>query len=236
MRKFVITALCIIACLFFASQISGGLLFEGITSNSSFNLSQILDKGTSADNTSTASEKDESASSSSSSKASNCAQLELEILQGTASKDELQNSKKVEAYLSSEYYPYYASLDSASKFVYQEILSGLEKGDAEITIKKGVSEEKTVQILTYIFLDHPQLFWCTGSCSYQFRNDKVVNVSPEYNSLVQDLDSTKSQIENLALAVVNETEGMDEFEAERYFHDYLCQATMYQSGQNDRPL
>lgn len=141
--------------------------------------------------------------------------------------------------LDGEMFPFYALLPDREKVVYEEILAGIENGEKEIVPSYELRRSTVSNILHYISYDQPQLFWYeSNDCLFTCGGDteKVLKIEIGYNILAQDLEHNRALVEDAADRVLQEADGLSDIEAERFFHDYLCKNTTYQSGAYDQNI
>ena len=84
-------------------------------------------------------------------------------------------------------------------------------------------------VLMGVLSDHPEIFWVSGAYELLMNNYGEYYLTIEYQMEKPERDSRRVSLENKVSALVENAKGMSCFEKEVYFHDYLCQNTVYTS-------
>lgn len=138
-----------------------------------------------------------------------------------------------------EAFPLYAILPDREKVVYEEAMECIEKGDESFSPTYKLNENIIQTIMTYLYYEQPQLFWFSPSDN-RFVTDSetgaVAEIQIGYNRLADDLELHKQQIEDAADPILQQAASLSEIEAERFFHDYICETVTYRYGINDQNI
>lgn len=136
-------------------------------------------------------------------------------------------------------FPFYALLIDSKKVVYEEALACIESGNDSFIPSSKLSESAVRTILNYIHYDQPQLFWFDiHKCDFVIDSEtgKVSEIKIGYNSLADDLEYNKKLVEDATEEILSEAAGLSDLEAERFFHDYICNNITYHSGAYDQNI
>lgn len=154
----------------------------------------------------------------------------------TVSSNDHTENKQPEG-LDEELFPFYALLPDKQKVVYEEALACIENGESGFVPSYELEQTTISTILEYIYYDQPQLLWYEpNNSSLTSNTEKVIEITLGYNNLADKLEYNRNLVEDVVERLLNEAESFSELEAERFFHDYLCESITYQSGVNDQNI
>jgi len=134
----------------------------------------------------------------------------------------------------SDMYIYYQALEPEEKKAYCLIYDCVSRADSEVLWgdRVDITEDKVMDVVNSVYLDHPELFWMENGASYSFgpRNKKVMTVKPRYNDLINNLETNKTVFNTNCNTILSEarqhaSEGIIYQEA--IIHDRLCEGCVY---------
>ena len=133
-------------------------------------------------------------------------------------------------------YIYYAQLTEDERDVYVQALEEFSAGISSFAPCRGISLDSANRIMHAICKDQPQLFWLDESFQYSYRqglsgSEKVTEISADFNSLADDLETNRSAIENQKDVLIADLYDLPAWEQEKYVHDRLASLITY-SGES----
>lgn len=127
---------------------------------------------------------------------------------------------------------YYDTLSEDSKVAYTLILNSIRKHPKEVEIPQ-LSEADFHEMFCALSYDNPELLCLTNESQIVFRGAKAYFV-PQY---FEEADACEARRQTLETAVNTILSGvrtdMDAFEKELYFHDVICENTVYTPNSSD---
>lgn len=133
-------------------------------------------------------------------------------------------------------YIYYAQLTEDERDVYVQALEEFSAGISSFAPCRGISLDSANRIMHAICKDQPQLFWLDESFQYSYRqglsgSEKVTEISADFNSLADDLETNRSAVENQKDVLIADLYDLPAWEQEKYVHDRLASLITY-SGES----
>lgn len=127
-------------------------------------------------------------------------------------------------------YPYYAMLDDPSKHLYRQIYANANALiDDFRAVESDVTPTQLKNAFMAVFYDHPELFWLDTRFSAGYKgNGDCLELKLYFNSLANDIDTTKAQFEEAAAALNNSASSP--YELEKYIHAALAHNNTYSLG------
>ncbi len=128
-------------------------------------------------------------------------------------------------------YPYYQMLDDKSKHLYRQIYANaLALIDDFKAVETSVTGQQLNNAFMAVFNDHPELFYMDTKFSAGFRNNGTcLEIREYFNSLADDIDSTRDRFESAADTVRNASDG-SAYDIEKAAHDALADMNYYSLG------
>ncbi len=127
------------------------------------------------------------------------------------------------------FYPYYAMLNDRQKAVYRQIYANTEAVNRIFNPVEEVSQEELKNVFMAVFNDQPALFWLDSAYRGKFdRKGNCVEISLEFNELIDDLDSAKARFREEAESILSGARRLDtDYEVEVYIHNALLDRIQY---------
>lgn len=131
-----------------------------------------------------------------------------------------------------EYYPYYGMLDENGRSLYKQIYANAQAVNGNFNPVVPIAVEEVGNVFLAVYNDHPELFWLESSYRGHFdRNGQCVDIALQFNSLVDNLDATKSEFKANAEEILSVADHMStDYEVERYIHNALLERITYDEG------
>ena len=133
-----------------------------------------------------------------------------------------------------EMYPYLYMLSESGQKAYYILYDGVSRGDKNISLGDdiGVDRIEIMTIVTALYNDHPELFWMDSAATYTYdeKTGTVVDISPEYNDLVNDLTTAQKEFNANADQILSYAKKLSDksiLAKEVYVHDCLCEICEY---------
>ena len=127
-------------------------------------------------------------------------------------------------------YPYYSMLDEKSKHLYRQIYANAcALNDDFRAVESDVTRGQLNNAFMAVFNDHPELFWLDTKFSARYRgNGDCLELKLYFNSLANDIDTTKAQFEAAAAGI--SSAGGSPYETEKAIHQALANNNIYSLG------
>ena len=121
---------------------------------------------------------------------------------------------------------YYSKMNKVQQATYHAIRQGLLEISDSIQIP-GMEAEELYNVFFRLRLDHPEIFWATGSKYKYYPDSPNFIFIPEYlfdkNKIKEHQKALKSRVEKLVRPVKDKSE----WEKEKYVHDFICANVHY---------
>ncbi len=127
------------------------------------------------------------------------------------------------------YYPYYGMLSTSEKEVYAQVYANAAAYESSFVPVSQVSVEDVMEIIEAVYSDHPELFYLSTKYGYLYTStDNCVQITLEYNDLINDIDSNTSAFEDAANQIIEvANELSSDYEKEKYVHDAIAKICNY---------
>lgn len=119
----------------------------------------------------------------------------------------------------------YSKLSDEDKKMYDTIYYGVSEHKKPIFIGFNKESEKVFDIFKIVLSEHPELFWCSGNCSFSASGYLTV----KYSCNKEEAQTKTQQIEAKVNEVLSSINGSEQEKAEKLF-DYVVETTEYDSG------
>ena len=130
-----------------------------------------------------------------------------------------------EGLLNDNTYFYYNNLQDNEKVAYLTMYSSFMSFDEEFTIE--INSKKIKNIFTAVLYDNPHIFWVNNDFQY-IENVNSITFVPSYRLSSDEAKSITEQMNHIVSGLVDEAERFrTDYEKELYFHDYICENTVY---------
>ena len=121
---------------------------------------------------------------------------------------------------------YYNTLSENGKIAYTLILPKLSEHEEQIEIPK-LSEDEISDVVGAIFYDNPEMI-CIGRQYRTLTLNGKFFFEPTYNHTLTEHTGCTSALESaVGRALSGVKNGMNDYEKELYFHDYICKICSY---------
>ncbi len=129
--------------------------------------------------------------------------------------------------------PGYESLTKEKQELYDQVLVGIEALSARIDLGEGVARDDFFQVVEYILLDYPEIFWLSPQYEVVGEEDGALLFSVRffYRFEKQEIVFKRWELEE-KLKEINEKIG-DGAEGLRFLHDYLIDHMEYDGDAAD---
>ena len=121
---------------------------------------------------------------------------------------------------------YFTQLNKQQQAAYHALLQGLQSMQPSFMVPRLEGNE-LFDILFWLRLDHPEIFWCEGMKYKYYDNSSSVEVVPEYlfdkKKIQEHQKAMTSRVEKLARPAVK----LSEEEKLKYIHDFICENVYY---------
>ena len=130
---------------------------------------------------------------------------------------------------------YYSLLDAESRQIYRELVQGIREGQ-EVIVTHGDDPAAVNGICTWVFMDYPEFFWCSGTVETTSYTGAVAycEVRPEYTCTAEERTRRQQQIDEAAAQCLA---GMpadgSSYEKIRYLYTWLVEQTEYAEDSAD---
>lgn len=127
------------------------------------------------------------------------------------------------------YYPYYGMLSTSEKEVYAQVYANAIAYESSFVPVSQVSVSDVVEIMEAVYSDHPELFYLSTKYGYLYTSiDNCVQITLEYNELINDISSSTASFENAANQIIaGANELSSDYEKEKYVHDAIASICNY---------
>ena len=156
------------------------------------------------------------------------------ILSGSVPADKRYESLKREYTFDRAMYPYLYMLSERGQKAYYIIYDGVSKCEKSIKLGDdiGVDRIEIMTVVTAVYNDHPDLFWMDSAARYTYeeRSGIIVDISPEYNDLANNLSAAKTTFKANADQILSYAKKIGDnsvLAKEVYIHDCLCEICDY---------
>lgn len=130
---------------------------------------------------------------------------------------------------------YYSLLDEESRQIYRELVQGIREG-REVIVTHGSDPETVNNICTWVFMDYPEFFWCSGTVETTSYTgvSSYCEVRPEYTCTSGERETRRQQIEDAANQCLSglPADGST-YEKIRYLYTWLVEQTEYAADSTD---
>ena len=124
--------------------------------------------------------------------------------------------------------PYIATLPKEEKEFLKEIYDAIMDYDISYAIPRGISSRQLEDYMALIHNSSPEIIHLAWNYNYTyFGEDFVYLITFDYIMEKEDYPAAADTVARHVLSVVNETEGMSEYETEVFLHDYLLDLCNY---------
>lgn len=110
--------------------------------------------------------------------------------------------------------------------------------EVDITLNTAtLSEEEIKTAYLMFYCDYPEYYWLDGGAECKTTSNNItstITIAPTKTMSKSQVEQTKSKFESKISALTNGLSGKSDYEKSRLLHDRLCDAVLYQSGQNDQ--
>ncbi len=119
---------------------------------------------------------------------------------------------------------FYSSLNDEEKRVYDQIYSRTKNQKTTVKIHSDLSSQKILDIASFVFSEHPEIFWLTGS--YSIDTSGVLTLKSVYSA--DEIEALSKEIKAKASSILQNTnDGMSDYEKSLYFYDYIVKNISY---------
>ena len=125
---------------------------------------------------------------------------------------------------------WYEHMTDTQRNYYNILLREIENMNTEPFYISGGDEDISANVnivLSGVLSDRPEVFWVSGSYELLMNNYGEYYLTIDYHMEKSERDSKREALQNRVETLIKNTEGMSYFEKEVYFHDYLCENTVY---------
>ena len=133
----------------------------------------------------------------------------------------------------------YDHLSEEDQHLYAEVYSVLKTFGTE-TILSTTDPEQLKKVFSCVMLDHPEIFYVTGYSLTKYTKSNVIEeiaFSGKYTMSEAEALSCAKQVEIVADACIEKTEGMDEYGKVKYVYEWLIHRCDYVLGaQNNQNI
>ena len=132
----------------------------------------------------------------------------------------------------SEFYPYYAMLNSDMQKLYCQIYANAQSLTGAFAPVVPVNLSQMKRVYEAVYNDHPELFWLDGGYSCKHLQDgSCVEITLKYNSAASNLEAAKQDFQVYSLRILSGAAGLGtNAEKEQYAHDGLMLAAEYDAS------
>ena len=152
---------------------------------------------------------------------------------GTAGEDEYLKLA-AEYDFAKDKYPYLYMLSESGRKAYYILYDGISNGRKTIELNEDLQVHKSevMTIVEAVYCDHPELFWFDSGATYSYDESTgiVVEIKPQYNSLIDELSSAKIKFKANADEILSRARRLSDdriLSKEAYVHDCLCEVCEY---------
>lgn len=146
---------------------------------------------------------------------------------GCSSTTTPKTPKKEEVVENKQYQYYYDKASKKDKKNYEILYQGILKHEKSINFKK-MTEDKMLEILTYVRSDHPELFWVEPEIKYMQANEgKSMIFYPKYNSTKKEIKQLKKQLKEVSAQIIAGIQADNDYDKVQAVYEYAIQNFEY---------
>ena len=123
------------------------------------------------------------------------------------------------------------TLSEKEAYVYNKLVSGINKDVPDSSVKLESSKEVSVEELrvayTAFVSDYPECFWVTNGYTYSTMAGRVVSVQPSYTFSSSELPEARAKLNAAVDNIIGGMRGETVFEKALYLHDAVAKAVEY---------
>ena len=118
--------------------------------------------------------------------------------------------------------PYYSMLDENEKDLYKQIYANADNLKKTFVPKQNITKNELEETIIAVYNDSPELFWIDTSYSYKYLiSGKIAQVTLNYNSTADDIESSKYLFNQATNKIINEANNYNNnYDKEKFVHDY----------------
>ena len=125
--------------------------------------------------------------------------------------------------------PYYSMLDENEKDLYKQIYANADNLKQTFVPKQNITKNELEETIIAVYNDSPELFWIDTSYSYKYLiSGKIAQVTLNYNSTADDIESSKYLFNQATNKIINEANNYNNnYDKEKFVHDYILEKNIY---------
>lgn len=125
--------------------------------------------------------------------------------------------------------PYYSMLDENEKDLYKQIYANADNLKKTFVPKQNITKNELEETIIAVYNDSPELFWIDTSYSYKYLiSGKIAQVTLNYNSTADDIESSKYLFNQATNIIINEANNYNNnYDKEKFVHDYILEKNIY---------
>lgn len=124
--------------------------------------------------------------------------------------------------------PYIACLSKEEKELLKELYDAIMDFDISYYFSRGISAKQLAHYMSLIHHSAPEIIHLAWNYHYTYTNeDFVYLITFDYTMAKEDYPAAADTVARQVLSVVNQTEGMSEYETELFLHDYIVEWCNY---------
>ena len=125
--------------------------------------------------------------------------------------------------------PYYSMLDENEKDLYKQIYANADNLKKTFVPKQNITKNELEETIIAVYNDSPELFWIDTSYSYKYLiSGKIAQVTLNYNSTADDIESSKYLFNQATNKIINEANNYNNnYDKEKFVHDYILEKNIY---------
>ena len=125
--------------------------------------------------------------------------------------------------------PYYSMLDENEKDLYKQIYANADNLKKTFVPKQNITKNELEETIIAVYNDSPELFWIDTSYSYKYLiSGKIAQVTLNYNSTADDIESSKYLFNQATNKILNEANNYNNnYDKEKFVHDYILEKNIY---------
>lgn len=130
---------------------------------------------------------------------------------------------------------YYSLLGEEEQKIYRQLVLGIREGK-DVIITYGNDPAQVNEVCTWVFMDYPEFFWCSGSVETTGYTgiSEYSEVRPEYTCSQEEREARQQQIEAAAeQCLAGLPQEGSEYEKLRYLYTWIVEQTEYVSEASD---
>ncbi len=135
--------------------------------------------------------------------------------------------------LSAGDYYWRSTLTAGEKTVYDAVAAASRQYQTTVSLPQSYPASRVGEILTCFFLDHPENFWWGTSYTLYGTESAVRSVQLTLAYPVTQIETMQKQLDSVVSRVLSGLPAdSSDWEAQLYFHDWLCEQVTYGTGRN----